>query len=42
MFARKYFSGGGHYNASGGRSIDSLEQNVIQFKQALKEFTSLQ
>jgi phosphoesterase RecJ-like protein len=41
-FARKYFSGGGHYNASGGRSTDSLEQNVIQFKKALKEFTSLQ
>jgi phosphoesterase RecJ-like protein len=41
-FARTYFKGGGHYNASGGRSIDSLEENVDQFKKALKEFTSKQ
>jgi phosphoesterase RecJ-like protein len=27
-FARKYFNGGGHYNASGGRSSDSLEKTV--------------
>jgi phosphoesterase RecJ-like protein len=40
-FARKYFRGGGHYNASGGRSIDSLEENVNQFKKALKEFNAL-
>lgn len=40
-FARKYFSGGGHYNASGGRSIATLEENVKQFNQALKEFSSL-
>jgi phosphoesterase RecJ-like protein len=36
-FARQYFQGGGHYNASGGRSLDSLEENVRQFKSALKE-----
>lgn len=40
-FARKYFRGGGHYNASGGRSTDSLEENVNQFKKALKEFNAL-
>lgn len=40
-FARKYFNGGGHYNASGGRSLDSLEENVEQFKKVLKEFSSL-
>lgn len=39
-FARKYFEGGGHYNASGGRSIDSVEENVKRFKAALKEFTN--
>jgi phosphoesterase RecJ-like protein len=41
-FARTYFKGGGHYNASGGRSLDSLEENVAQFKKALQEFTSKQ
>ncbi len=41
-FARKYFQGGGHYNAAGGRSSDSVEENVIQFKKALKEFLSKQ
>jgi phosphoesterase RecJ-like protein len=41
-FARKYFQGGGHYNAAGGRSIDSIEENIKKFKSALKEFTSKQ
>jgi phosphoesterase RecJ-like protein len=36
-FARTYFSGGGHFNASGGRSTDSLDKTVQKFKQALKE-----
>ena len=36
-FARKYFNGGGHFNAAGGSSKDSLEQAVAAFKQALKE-----
>ena len=36
-FARKYFEGGGHYNAAGGRSTDSLEKTVEHFKQAIKE-----
>src|SRR5689334_22939249 len=40
-FARKYFEGGGHYNASGGRSSDSLEVTVQKFKQAMKENKSL-
>lgn len=39
-FARKYFQGGGHYNASGGRSSDTLEESSKKFKDALKEFTS--
>lgn len=41
-FARKYFNGGGHYNASGGKSVESLEENIAQFKKVLKEFSSLQ
>ncbi len=36
-FARKYFDGGGHYNASGGRSSDSLDVTVQKFKEAMKE-----
>jgi phosphoesterase RecJ-like protein len=36
-FARKYFEGGGHYNASGGRSSDSLQETVKKFIQAMKE-----
>ncbi len=40
-FARKYFEGGGHFNAAGGRSSDSLEKTVQHFKQALKENENL-
>ena len=40
-FARKYFEGGGHYNASGGRSSDSLDVTVQKFKEAIKENKSL-
>jgi len=36
-FARKYFNGGGHFNAAGGQSKDSLEDVVVKFSQAMKE-----
>lgn len=36
-FARKYFNGGGHFNASGGKNNESLEEVVRQFKAAIKE-----
>lgn len=36
-FARKYFEGGGHFNAAGGRSTDSLERTVERFIKALEE-----
>src|SRR5262245_12486390 len=36
-FARKYFEGGGHFNASGGRSNDTLTVTVQKFKDAMKE-----
>jgi phosphoesterase RecJ-like protein len=39
-FARKYFEGGGHFNAAGGRSSDTLEQTVHRFIQAIKENSS--
>jgi phosphoesterase RecJ-like protein len=40
-FARKYFNGGGHFNASGGKSNDSLEKTVENFKIAMKESAEL-
>lgn len=40
-FARKYFNGGGHFHASGGRSTDSIDETVRKFKQALKENENL-
>lgn len=40
-FARKYFNGGGHFNASGGHSNDPLDVTVQKFKQAIKENKSL-
>jgi phosphoesterase RecJ-like protein len=36
-FARKYFNGGGHYNAAGGRTSDSLERTMQKFIEAMKE-----
>ena len=35
-FARTHFEGGGHKNAAGGRSSESLELNVKKFKEVLK------
>lgn len=40
-FARKYFEGGGHFNAAGGRSSDTLEKTVQTFYAAMKENKSL-
>jgi len=36
-FARLYFEGGGHFNASGGRSKSSLEETVTYFKKLLED-----
>ena len=36
-FARKYFGGGGHFNAAGGQSKEPLETVVEDFKKAMKE-----
>jgi phosphoesterase RecJ-like protein len=36
-FARKYFNGGGHFNAAGGQSKEPLEKVVEDFKAAMKE-----
>lgn len=36
-FARKYFNGGGHFNAAGGKNTESLEEVVKKFMEAIKE-----
>jgi phosphoesterase RecJ-like protein len=38
---KKYFSGGGHRNAAGGVSTDSLEEVVNQFKLILPQYKNL-
>ncbi len=40
-FARTYFEGGGHFNAAGGRSSDSLEKTVRKFKEVMIENKTL-
>ncbi len=37
-FAREHFQGGGHFNAAGGRSDDSVDITVEKFKQILKNY----
>lgn len=37
-FARTHFEGGGHFNAAGGRSSDSLDATVWKFKTVIKEY----
>jgi len=36
-FARLYFNGGGHYNAAGGQSSDSLQQTIETLKKLIAE-----
>lgn len=38
QFARNHFEGGGHANASGGRSSDSVDKTVAYFKQVIQEY----
>ena len=39
-FARRFFEGGGHFNAAGGRSSATLEETVKTFKTVVKENAS--
>ncbi|MEO7801910.1 MAG: DHH family phosphoesterase [Ginsengibacter sp.] len=36
-FARKYFNGGGHFNAAGGKNTEPLEEVVKRFKTAIHD-----
>lgn len=38
IFARKYFGGGGHKNAAGGKSFMSLRETIEFYKKAVAEF----
>ncbi|CAM1362436.1 Exopolyphosphatase [Tenacibaculum litoreum] len=38
QFARNYFNGGGHDNAAGGRSDDSMENTIERFKSLLPTY----
>jgi phosphoesterase RecJ-like protein len=38
QFARNHFEGGGHANASGGRSSSSIEDTVSHFKEVIKSY----
>jgi bifunctional oligoribonuclease and PAP phosphatase NrnA len=37
QFARNYFEGGGHRNAAGGRSSETLEETTQRFRASVKE-----
>ncbi|MDX5321933.1 MAG: DHH family phosphoesterase [Bacteroidota bacterium] len=37
-FSRDHFKGGGHYNAAGGQSTETLEEAVARFKRTLPEY----
>jgi bifunctional oligoribonuclease and PAP phosphatase NrnA len=39
-FAREHFEGGGHYNAAGGRSSESLDKTAQKFRDILKSYES--
>ena len=40
LFARKYFNGGGHKNAAGGKSFDSMEVTLRRYEEAVEEFAA--
>lgn len=40
LFARRYFNGGGHKNAAGGKSNLSMAETIERFKTAIAEFIS--
>lgn len=40
-FARQYFDGGGHFNASGGQSSQDFPETILRFKQILSEIHPL-
>lgn len=39
IFAKENFSGGGHYNASGGQSETTLNETIAKFESRLKQYS---
>jgi len=40
VFARRYFNGGGHKNAAGGKSYLSMEETINRYMEAVREFAA--
>ena len=40
LFAARYFEGGGHHNAAGGKSFVSMDETIARFEAAVEEFAS--
>ena len=40
LFAARYFEGGGHHNAAGGKSFVSMAETIARFEAAVEEFAS--
>lgn len=40
LFARKYFDGGGHKNAAGGKSFQTMEETIAHFHRSIAEFAA--
>lgn len=40
VFAARYFNGGGHKNAAGGKSFVSMEETIRRFEQAVEEYAA--
>ena len=40
LFARKYFNGGGHKNAAGGKSFVSMEETIAHYIRSVEEFAA--
>ena len=38
VFARRYFEGGGHRNAAGGKSFVSMPETIARFEKAIAEY----
>jgi phosphoesterase RecJ-like protein len=39
LFARNHFGGGGHINAAGGKSYETMEKTIKKFEQLVSEIT---
>lgn len=40
LFAGRYFNGGGHRNAAGGKSFDPMPETIARFERAVDEFAA--